>query len=175
MELVQPGPFAPNDARRLAWLLLEDRNLASPDRELCAEAVADTVGHVAFYVHRLVSRLPRAITLTPVVIEETLNREITADRDDWDFAHYRNRLGKYYGEGERAALHILDAIAVGQPLNFQQIRSAVSAQMPIHDDESLRSLLGLLCRDHYLSRTSENGYRFYLDLIRRWWRFNRSL
>jgi hypothetical protein len=43
------------------------------------------------------------------------------------------------------------------------------------DEEVLREHLKLLCMDHYLVRDDANAYRFYLPLIRRWWKINRSL
>lgn len=39
----------------------------------------------------------------------------------------------------------------------------------------LREHLKFLCMDHYLVRNERNEYRFYLELIRRWWRTHRSL
>ena len=174
MELVQPGPLAHQDAVLLAGALLAGDGVECADHLACATEVANAVGCVSFYIHKLISRLPRHATATPESIQDVLKREITSDNNDWDFEHYRKRLGTYYGKDERLALEVLDCLASKEPLSFQALRREISARKKI-DEERLRDLLGLLCRDHYLVRTKENEYRFYLTLIRRWWTLSRSL
>lgn len=174
MELVQPGPVEVADGASLAAALLSDSQGNSATPLACAAFIADAVGHVPFYVHKLISRLPRSGPITDESITVTLTREITSDNNDWDLQHYRDRLRPYYGDDERLALLVLDAVAHGGPLSFQSIRKAVSTQMAV-DEERLRGLLKLLCMDHYLTRTEANEYRFYLSLIRRWWCLARSL
>ena len=80
----------------------------------------------------------------------------------------------YYGPQEKLAILILDALALNANLTFHEIREQINAQAAT-DDETLRQILKLLCNDNYLTRTEENTYQFYLILIRRWWRLNRSL
>ena len=175
MRLLQPGPHSPEEAIRLAQNLLVESNIPCEDVNRCARHLAKSAGGVAFYIHKLVSRLQRSGTPhSPESIEALLDREILADDNDWDFAHYRNRLKPYYGPHEKLALHVLDTLAVGEPLDFPAIRKAVNARQHV-DEEQLRDLLNLLSKDHYLVRTEENQYRFYLTLIRRWWRLDRSL
>jgi len=177
MEHIQPGPLSIEDARKLAASLLIGGGFDCPELAQCAYAVADKVGHVAFYVHRLISRLPKNTTLTPDKIDECLDREIVSDEsDDWDFAHYRRRLKDHYGKNESLAVLVLDTVAIAQPQGFHDIRKVIASQLTgFNDDEGLRDLLKLLCRDHYLVRTEGGLYSFYLDLIRRWWRADRSL
>jgi hypothetical protein len=174
MELVQPGPLQAADATALSCSLMAGNAVACDDLEACGAVVAAAVGHVPFYIHKLISRLPRNSQATTQSIETLLDREITSDNNDWDLQHYRDRLKPYYGPEEKLALLILDAVAIGGVLSFQEIRRQVNAQA-ITDDEALRQILKLLCMDHYLTRTAENTYQFYLILIRRWWRLNRSL
>ncbi len=174
MEHVQPGPLETPDARELARRLLQGANLQGPDSEACALCIAEEAGNVPYYIHKLISRFSSPEPLTPEQIRATLTAALTSENDDWDFGHYRTRLGTYYGGMEKAALHILDAVALGQPVAFQTIRNELAAKLPM-DDEVLRDLLRLLCRDHYLVKTPDNGYRFYLDIIRRWWVLSRSL
>jgi hypothetical protein len=175
MEHIQPGPLAPDSSVELTVELLQGGGISCEDRAACAVAIAESVGHVPFYIHKLISRLPGALPATPDSIAIVLDREITSDNNDWDFQHYRERLKPYYGEQERLALHVLDAVAAAEaPLTFQGLRQQANAQIPT-DDEALRDLLRLLCMDYYLTRTPENAYRFYLDIIRRWWRLSRSL
>ncbi len=174
MEHAQPGPLGKADACRLAQELIAGSALQAESSPECAACIADETGNVAYYIHLLISRLPTAEPLTPDLIRQTLKKEITADDNDWDFEHYRKRLKTYYGAGESAALRILDTVAVTQPVEFQVIRRELAGQMSF-DDERLRELLKLLCRDYYLVRTGDNQYRFYLDIIRRWWVLSRNL
>jgi len=180
MEHVSPGPLAAADARTLALCLLTGAGTRCAQPDICAQAIADSVGNVAFYIHKLISRLPTHEQITPAFIDRCLVREITAnERDDWDFAHYSNRLKPYYGDHTPLALAVLDAAACAAPAtppDFTALRAAVAASVSgFHDDEKLRSLLKLLCRDHYLVRDEHGVYRFYLELIRRWWAIDRAL
>lgn len=174
MELVQPGPLDQADSLALATALLLGSGTSCDDPAVCALAIAQGAGHVPFYIHKLISRLPKSKNATPESIAATLDHEITSDNNDWDLQHYRDRLKAYYGEQERLALCVLDAVAIEGSLTFQALRQQINAQMPT-DDEQLRGLLKLLCMDHYLTRTPDNAYCFYLDLICRWWRLSRSL
>ncbi len=174
MKLVQPGPLDTADAVSLAAALIEGDGIPCDDRAICAATIAEAVGDVSFYIHKLVSRLPKNAPASRASIESILHREITSDNNDWDLQHYRDRLLTYYGADEKLALLVLDALAIAGPMSFQAIRQEVNAQTSV-DDEHLRRLLGLLSRDHYLARSDDNQYAFYLALIRRWWRLNRSL
>lgn len=176
MERIAPGPLAPEDATELALNLLRGSKLACSEPEACARALAEAVGNVAFYIHKLVSRLPRKKEIDPALIDTTLQKEIAHPDNDWDLLHYRTRLPLYYGSNEALVLHILDAIAAAsEPLALNSIRKALSAQTPFDDTEQLRSLLKLLQQDHYLDRNADGHYAFRFPLIRRWWRFDRSL
>jgi hypothetical protein len=176
MERIAPGPLAPEDATELALNLLRGSKLACAELEPCARALAEAVGNVAFYIHKLVSRLPRKKEIDPALIDTTLQKEIAHPDNDWDLLHYRTRLPLYYGSNEALVLHILDAIAAAsEPLALNSIRKALSAQTPFDDTEQLRTLLKLLQQDHYLDRDAEGHYAFRFPLIRRWWRFDRSL
>jgi hypothetical protein len=80
-----------------------------------------------------------------------------------------------FPQHEKLVLAILDTIAGSDSaLSFQEVRMLVSARAEV-DEEVLREHLKLLCMDHYLVRDDANAYRFYLPLIRRWWKINRSL
>jgi hypothetical protein len=176
MERVAPGPLAPEDAEFLALELLRGAGFTSDESKACAGAVAGAVGNVAFYIHKLISRLPQGQPLAPALIEATLEREIAHPDNDWDFAHYLNRLPLYYGNDDKLVLVILDAVAAGErPLSFQAIRKQLGSQTLFNDQEHLRKLLKLLEQDHYLQRNTSGRYAFRFPLIRRWWRFDRSL
>lgn len=176
MERIAPGPLAPTDAAQLALELLRGANLLCPEPEGCAQPLAEAVGNVAFYIHKLVSRLPKRMEINPALIDEVLQKEITHPDNDWDLLHYRTRVQLYYGKDESLVLHILDAVAGAEkPLSAEAIRKAVSASIPFDDMEHLRKLLRLLQQDHYLDRDAKNHYAFRFALIRRWWRLDRDL
>jgi hypothetical protein len=175
MERVAPGALAPADAARLALDLLEGANLVCAEPQACASAVAGAVGNVAFYIHKLVSRLPARQPVTPGLIEATLRKELAHPDNDWDLAHYRTRLPLYYGKDEPLVLLALDAVAASDaPIPFEALRRQLISQTQLAQPERLRDLLKLLQQDHYLDRDADGGYRFRFPLIRRWWRFDRS-
>jgi hypothetical protein len=176
MERVAPGPLAPEDAESLALELLRGAGFADDESKACAKTVADAVGNVAFYIHKLISRLPKGQPFDPPLIEAVLAREIAHPDNDWDFAHYRNRLRLYYETDERLVLAILDAIAATDaPVPFEAIRRQLASQTLFEDKEHFRNLLKLLGQDHYVSRDPSGCYTFRFPLIRRWWRLDRGL
>lgn len=176
MERVAPGPLEAADAVPLALHLIAGAGLNCADPQACAAAAAEAVGNVAFYIHKLISRLPSRQAVTPALIEATLRKELADADNDWDLAHYRTRLPLYYGKDEPLALLALDAMAASEtPIRFDLLRKQLSSQTAQAQPERLRALLKLLQQDHYLDRDPDGGYRFRFSLIRRWWRFDRSL
>ncbi|MGO8677580.1 MAG: hypothetical protein ACLQVX_17120 [Limisphaerales bacterium] len=176
MERVAPGPLAPEDAESLALELLRGEGFSGDESKACAKTVADAVGNVPFYIHKLISRLPKGQPLDPTLIEAALGREIAHPDNDWDLTHYRNRLQLYYAKDEKLVLGILDAVAASEtPLSFEAILKQISSQTLFEDQEHLRNLLKLLGQDHYLQRDASGGYTFRFPLIRRWWRLDRGL
>ena len=174
MALVRPGPLAPKDATLLASRLLEGDAVQVDDPVKCAAAIASSVGHVAFYIHKLINRLNPATTYTAKSIREVLDSELADLNSDWDLEHYRNRLGDYYGDDVPLALEILDAVAIHRSADLDKIQSTVSSQMKM-ETEKLRSVIKLLCKDHYLEHNSKGKYSFYLAVVARWWRLSRDL
>ncbi len=175
MEQIAPGPIGSDDAERLALELLDGAKIASTDRTACARAIADATGCVPFYIHKLISRLPTGEATSPTRIRECLDREIRDPAVDWDLAHYRRRLRRYYGDDESCVLHILDSIAEGQPIHMEDIRREVGAKCDLGDPERLRELLGLLRQDHYLDLDLEDKHSFRYSLVRDWWLSSRGL
>lgn len=176
MKLIQPGPLEPAPAAAFAKSEIERRKLPCTDAMRCAIALSELVSHVPFYIEGLNGRLPSTANLTPALIEGELEKELRSDQSDWDLDYYRRRCKTAYPKTEKLVLAVLDVIAASDrpALPFQEIRPLIAAQMEV-DDEVLREHLKLLCMDHYLTRDEANAYRFYLPLIRRWWKINRSL
>lgn len=174
MKAVEAGPLSVPQAHALTLELLRDAGVQCTDRQACAEAISTAVGQVPFYIHKLVAALSLAEQVIPEQVGSTLDAEIRNPNGDWDLEHYRHRIGKYYGGAEKQVLAILDAVALEQPLEFSALRRLVAASVNQATDEDLRGTLKLLIKDHYLVRDSEGRYRFYLELIRRWWRLDRD-
>lgn len=174
MKLIQPGPLEPEHAAPFAKSEILRRGLHCGELDACAVSLSDLVSHVPFYIENLATRLPLGVSLTPALIEAELEAELRSDTSDWDLDYYRRRVRAVFPQREKLVLAILDVLAVNSPLSFDEVRMQVSARMEI-DEEDLREHLKLLCMDHYLVRDESNAYRFYLPLIRRWWKINRSL
>ena len=172
MAHCQPGPLQKSDARDLAEALIKGEGLKSDDAPALAAHIAELTGNVAFYIHLLISRLPRNGNLTSAEAIRCLENQLVSKSADWDLPHYRERLPKYYGMKATPALHVLDALAPGHPLGFEEIRNALAAKKA-YDEEELRKLLELLCSDHYLVK-GPDGYTFYLEIVRRWWTLSRQ-
>ncbi len=171
-ERVSPGPLDRPAATQLAKALLEGAALRVDEPDSVAESVATLTGDVPFYIHRLISRMSKSEPATPQAFETRLNRELLEADNDWDLAHYRNRLRKYYPDDndETVALAILDALAIsGTPMGQRQLMNQVKSTVEPTDDEQIRDLLKLLLKDHYLSRDEEGNYSFRLEIVRRWW------
>ncbi|AWI08044.1 hypothetical protein CKA38_01085 [Ereboglobus luteus] len=171
--------MAADDARMLASRLLIGAGFDSEKINIieCSTVIAALVGNVAFYIHKLISRLPKKQPLTSEIIEQQLKAEISSlERNDWNLSHYADRLVKYYGDDVSIVRLILDHVAIkNADANFDSMRRAVTGSMNFHDDEKLRSLIRLLCQDFYLKREQDGSYRFHLELIRRWWCVYREL
>ena len=176
MDLIQPGPLEQGHAVSFAKSEIARRRLSCIEADVCSAALSEWVSHVPFYIEKLAARLPRGVSLTPVLIETELEKELRSDNSDWDLDYYRRRVKTVFPQTEKLVLSILDQLAGAalSALSFQEIRKLVSARMEV-DEEVLREHLKLLCMDHYLVRDESNAYCFYLPLIRRWWKINRSL
>ncbi len=176
MDLIQPGPLEPEFATPFAKSEIVRRGLNCLDDDTCAATLSSLVSRVPFYIEKLATRLPLKIGVTPALIEAELERELRSETSDWDLDCYRRRVKAVFPGTEKLVLSILDTIAASTvaALSFQEIRKLISARMEV-DEEVLREHLKLLCMDHYLVRNEANAYCFYLTLIRRWWRINRSL
>ena len=172
MAHCQPGPLEKRDAQQLAQALINGEQLHSNDASSLAAHIANLTGNVAFYIHLLISRLAPGENLTPASVTACLKQQLVSKAADWDLPHYQDRLPKYYGTKAVSALHVLDALAAGKSLGFAEIRNAVATKI-VCDEDELRKLLELLCSDHYLVKSQE-GYAFYLEIVRHWWALTRN-
>jgi hypothetical protein len=175
MELCEIAPLDPGDGANLAHLLLEGEGVLGEDIPRAAASLSASVDHFPYYIHHLVRSLKRkSRQATAATIDATLAELLADPNDPWQLRHYRDRLHTYYPDEEGVALLVLDAAATVESLGFDGALAAVKAGTSFQDKESLRSLLTLLQRDHYLRRAGD-GFAFAYPLIKRWWRLDRDL
>ena len=190
MRTVEVPELLPEDAELLAEQLLIGEELASEDSVATARTIARQTDYIPYYIHSVVSSMKdQGDTASPELARQIVARALVDPQDAWHLQHYRKRLNQYYGEDRLPVVLALldDVAAVDEPLSFDQIRSRLGANLQpdasdtagrvlTGDTESLRDLLLLLQRDHYIQRRPEDGrYQFRFRLIRRWWRLSRSL
>ncbi|WP_417734954.1 hypothetical protein [Rosistilla oblonga] len=184
MPAIEIHPLKLKDAVQLAEkrLELEEADVAPDLLQAIANQIAQQADCVPFYIERVVSRL--AEQEEPVVqssVDETVQRHLVDDRDDWEMEHFRTRLEIYY-DGQvmdtnagpvpqhKLARRILDHIAcedAGQSIDA--VWAAMKAKMPLDDRDAVIDLLSLLAQDHYLVADNNKHYTFRFPLIRRWW------
>jgi len=166
------------DARGLAYNLLEGEGISSHDNLFLAEAIAEAVDCIPYYIHHLVAQLKRYPgEINSSVVGEIINQGLTDPLGRWDMAHYRDRLNNYYpDESERAyALGLLDVLAFAQPLGLNDLCSRLAIALERNcDRELVLSVLQLLQRDYYLIQRG-GSVSFRYDLIRRYWQLSRGI
>lgn len=179
--------LAPEHATELARQGLEalahdgDLELGAPPEDLAA-AIADVTDGLPFYVNYCVDRLtelegPIELRHVPEAIESLiLDAEDTAH-----FAHYAERIEGYYvfhETAEQLAFAILKILCCAdEPMPEVVIRDNTAAQIEVTNENLFHKTLGLLVKDHYLTRTIRDGdrsYRFKYEIVRLWWLKNRG-
>jgi hypothetical protein len=134
--------------------------------------LAQAVGCIPFYIHKLIAYWPKARPLELISIDEVLTKEITKSDSDWELDHYRNRIPEYYGQNEDLVLTILNVLAkADRPLKVDEIINQANAQASFNDKKRLRNVLGLMEDDHYIKQDEvSGGHEFRFPLVKRWWR-----
>ena len=178
MKIMEVHPLAETDAQQLASLLLSGENLTTVDVQVTAREIAQSVDNVAFYIHHVVDRLAdRQVKIDSTTVQEVVTALLMDAQDPWDMRHYRKRIDTYYLPDEQnIALRLLDVCAgAEQPLAQADVLNRLSSQIENMEAEKARTVLDSLLRDHYLTRQTDETYKFYLPLICRWWRIERGL
>ena len=178
MKTVEVEPLAPPDARQLAAALLQGEELAVAQPGAAATAIADEASNVPYYIHHIVDDLAtQGMPVEPTVIHELVERRLRDPQDAWELRHYLERVPRYY-QKELAPLanRVLDLLAhAEEPMGFSRLSQLLEGQGATPGVETIRELLRLLQRDHYVVQDAQNGYRFRLPLIQRAWRTQRPL
>lgn len=172
MAVVELHPLAETDARLLARELLFGEQISVSDPDNISVEIAKAADCVPFFIHHLVD----ALVLQPQQsVANLLDERLLSPSDPWDISHFIERVPRYYDDQSAAALAVLDCVATSAKLlSFEQIHSRVAPRLPTLDEESLRSLLVLLQRDHYLKLDAKGRYEFQLSLVRRAWSLHRG-
>lgn len=179
MRVVNVSPLAEADAQDLARRLLQGEQIPVTNLDAVATAIAEAVDGVAYYIHHVVSALKYSDeTTTPENVARLVQRQLRDPQDGWHMRHYRQRLNNYYGAARTPlALGVLDVIAADGPVSFDKLFNLMKTAQPHAEAEreTIRRMLTLLQRDHYLEQNDDGAYRFRFPLIQRWWQLDRGL
>ncbi len=171
-------PLSTSDAQNLACQLLEGEAIPTDNLQDTAQAIADAVDRIPYYIHHVVDQIKdRGGTANTTTVGEIVDACLTDPLDLWHMRHYRERIDTYYTPDERPfALNFLDVPATSdQPLPFNDLFNLLKSRMETEDSEMARDMLTLLQRDHYVIQQTDGTYRFRFPLIQRWWRLHRGL
>jgi len=168
----------PKAAQQLADKLLLGENIAVENRDSTSRAIAHAADGFPFYIHHIVKAMKQANgQATPDVVDDLVSQQLVHPDDPWELKHYVERIPLYYGhEQQPMVLGILDAIALcDTALSVNDLLTELKACGLFTERETLIEYLGLLEKDHYLSRTPQGHYRFQFALLQRWWKLTRGL
>lgn len=178
MRTVDVPSLLPDDAQKLARLLLEGESIQTDNSQATAQAIAAAVDGIPHYIHHIIDEMvERSDKGNAAIVEEIVDACLTDPLDCWHMRHYLERIDTYYTPEERPlVLGLLDILAVStQPLPFDDLLNLLKSQMKTEDSEMARNMLMLLQRDHYVIREIDGAFRFCFPLIQRWWRLERGL
>ncbi len=173
MNKITVPPLAAADGVDLALRLIDGAGLLCGDqRAAMAATVANAAGHVPFYIHWILSRLPDSNgILAAADIERAVADLIGNPADPADFRYFDKRFDSYYDPAEAAlARAILRALAsADSPASLADLVK----RAPRANPDRVRDVLRILAEDHYINR-DEAGYSFRNPLIKRWWRWKQG-
>ena len=179
MRTINVEPLTLEHAQHLASRLLEGEGIDVGDTEQTAQAIAEAVDRVPYYIHYVVDALTFLDQPVDVArVERVVTDCLTDPQDGWHMAHYRERIDTYYTRPAQRALvlAVLDALAAEEPLPFEALFNRIKLHTQLADEEAerVRDTLTLLQRDHYLVLDADSAYRFRFPLVRRWWNLHRG-
>ena len=178
MHTMDVPPLSSAEAQDLAHRLLEGEDIPTDDPQATAQAIADSVDCIPYYIHHVVDQMKYRDDVTDAATAgEIVDACLTDPLDPWHMRHYLERIGTYYMTKERPfVLNLLDILAASdEPLPFHDLFNLLKSSMETEDSDMVRDMLTLLHRDHYVVLQSDGTYRFRFPLIRRWWRLDRGM
>lgn len=178
LATITVAPLGVANATRLASALLTNEKVACGDSvDDVAEAIARLSEGVPFYIQSLVGKCRASDTpILAADIDEIFAKAITDSQDPLHVEHLEARLHEYYGTHAEKAACLLDIVAEAGSgvITFDEIARIAGTKRSDLESDEIRTLLGLLQRDHYLVREG-NGFRFRLELLRTVWRHMRFI
>lgn len=171
-------PLSPADAQELARRLLEGEGVQVEDLRATAQAIAEAVDGIPYFIHHVVDRMvERGGAVNAATVSEIVDACLTDPHDRWHMRYYRERIDTYYASEECPfALNLLDVLSGADcPLRFDDLFNLLKSRIVTEDSEITRSVLTLLQRDHYILQQADGAFRFRFSLIQRCWRLHRGL
>ena len=96
MQTINVEPLSLEHARHLASRLLEGEGIDVEDAEQTAQAIAEAVDRVPYYIHYVVDGLTFEEQPVDVArVERIVADCLTDPQDGWHMAHYRERIDTY--------------------------------------------------------------------------------
>jgi len=177
MIVIEVPPLGKADAVWLASQLIIGENLKFSDLNAAALEIGAITEGFPFYIHCIVKALRmRERIAEPEAIRSLVSDQLTDVNDPWHLQHFRERIRAYYPSEQNVALLILDELASRETsASADELLRVLKERDLLDDREHLLDLLSSMGRDHYLKRDTEGKYQFQFQLIRRWWKLNRSL
>ncbi len=178
MKTEDVPPLLLADAEKLALRLLDGENILTTSRQATAEAIAENVDGIPYFIHHVIDQLVMKNSLASAEkVEEIVNSYLIDPHDTWHLRYYRERIDTYYTDDEiPLALGVLDILVVAeQPLMFGDLFEQLQIEIANSNKEQTRKILTLLECDHYIIRETDGGLRFRFPLIQRYWRLHRGL
>lgn len=178
LKAVEVGPLLEEDARDLAWRLLNGMEISTGNPELLAQHLARITDGMAFYIQHLVSDLADSDGVcTTETADKFLTRRLSDLTDPWDLGYYKTRIDTHYPkEVQLVAFALLDYLSRAQAGQiFDDLLGGLNPQTTIVDEELAQHTLALLGKDHYIAQDEDGAYRFRYPLIARAWAYKRGL
>jgi AAA+ ATPase superfamily predicted ATPase len=180
MAVLSVEPLAPEFAFELAESLLLVREVqSSANFPEIAKSIAREVDCIPFYIDRVIEKIRYSTTTIDTDRIRSMVKESLLDADNsWHMGHYLERIGNYYGAANSELVeNILDLVAEEEPISTKEIVRIIKAasQASVVPERTIREMLELLTRDHYLQKDSSDlSYRFRYPLIQRYWQYQRG-
>lgn len=181
MRVLSVPPLAENFAIEVARSLLLSKKILVNDLDATALAIAQEVDCIPFYIREVIERcVDSDLPIDHEAISRMVRASLLAADNSWHMSHYLERIAGYYGVTDSELVRsILDVVAdADQGLATTAIIQALQQRNPSTETisaQSVRDLLTLLERDHYLAKDPDTlTYGFRYGLIRRYWQLQRA-
>lgn len=170
-----------DDISLLCQKYLDDEGIVRQDSDRFDRHMRNVTDGIPIYVEHICDKF-QAAKVKSVSITD-IDRRMRELLDDpavdwfWDAA---KRIETHYSrlKADRIAIEILKQLCQRRTwVSEQDVISNIRSQLIVEYDEQVLRVLELLRRDHYIDRDIRKGkrfYRFYYEIMRRWWRLNKG-